>query len=236
MCENLILVSSVDSIKRKFKVPNAESNLPISNTVISGGDQAWVLTDKSEFLIKLKFGFTPEYAPKRLDLLNLRTDNFQMDDDENEYDRLHYLFMKNGYSRQLINYRCAVIVDAFIVTAPDNSNYLIHMQNKERPFAIAGIYDSWLNFDTGLYERGFAIITAAANPMLRRIGIEHMPIIIAPQNTPIWLNKNEDRRKVFALIHTYPDETMNGYPVSGKIFSSSVSLDNLQPIGLKLKP
>lgn len=234
MSENLILVSSFDAIRRKFNVPNIELNEPITNRLISGDDQAWVLKAGYESLTKMKFGFTPEYALKRLDMLNLRTDQFQYEEDESEYDRLHSFFSKVGYYRQLINSRCVVFVDAFLVNSPDNITYLIHMQNKERPFAIAAIYDNWMNFNTGFYETGFAIITAAANPMLKRIGIEHMPVILAQKNVSVWLDKNEDRRKIIALIHTYPDENMNGYPVSGKIYSENASNKMLQSIGEKI--
>jgi putative SOS response-associated peptidase YedK len=108
------------------------------------------------------------------------------------------------------------------------------MQNQERPFAITAIHDNWMNFETGLYETGFGIITVAANPMLRRIGIEHMPVILTQKNMSVWLDKMEDRRKIFSLIHTYPDENMNGYPVSGKIFSENITNELLQPIGEKL--
>jgi putative SOS response-associated peptidase YedK len=234
MSENLILLSSFDTIRKKFNVPNIEINEPITKRLISGDEQAWVLKAGFESLSKMKFGFTPEYAPKKLDMLNLRTDQFQHDKDETKYDRLHFFFNKSGYYRQLIGSRCVVFVDAFLVTSPDNTTYLIHMQNHERPFVIAAIHDHWLNFNTGLYETGFAIITAAANPMLKRIGIEHMPVILTQKNASFWLNEKEDRKRIIELIHTYPDENMNGYPVSGKIFSENVTNELLQPIGEKI--
>jgi putative SOS response-associated peptidase YedK len=169
-----------------------------------------------------------------MDLLNLRTDQVEREDDEQEYDRLCRVLGKIQFAEEMNRFRCVVLIDAFIVTSPDNSNYLIHMQNQERPFAVAGIYSNWLNFDTGLYETGFTIITAAANPMLMRIGVEQMPVILTQQNVPIWLDFNTNRRKLFALIHTFPDDLMNGYPVSGKIFSIPLSTNELQPIGEKL--
>lgn len=237
MIENLVLFSSNNCIKKKFNIADIESNLPILKPIISGNDQAWIIPCGNDFLMKLQFGFTPEYSLKQLNLLNFRTDLFQkIKDEDTEYDRLYDLFIRSNYTGQLANKRCIVVVDAFIVTSPDNTNYLVHMQNKERPFGLAGIFDYWLNFNTGLYERGFTILTAAANPMLRSIGIEDMPVIVAPKNIPIWLNKSEDRRKVISLIHTYPDATMNYYPVSGKLISNSFKEDYLQPIGSRFKP
>ena len=155
---------------------------------------------------------------------------------EDEYDRLMRICLGLTYSASFHSCRCAVLVDAFLVTSPDNTTYLIHMQNKERPFALAGIYANWLNKATNHYETGFLIITAASNPMLRRIGVEHMPVILLPKNVSKWLDLSLERRVYLPLIHIFPDDLMNGYPVSGQIFSGQLARDKLEPIGQKLKP
>ena len=236
MSENLVIVSTKEQAKIRYKLQSVEFALPIPKpSVISGGDKAWVLTSKSpETLQSMKFGYTNEYAKQRMDLLNLRTDQIEREDDEQEYDRLWRSLGKVQFAEAMHRLRCVVLVDAFLVTSPDNTTNLIHMQNQERPFAIAGIYSNWLNFNTGLYETGFTIITAAANPMLKRIGVDHMPVILTQQNVSVWLDLNTDQRKLYSLIHTFPDDLMNGYPVSGKIFLTPVTTKELQPIGEKL--
>ena len=80
------------------------------------------------------------------------------------------------------------------------------MKNKERPFALAGIYDLWKDPLTGEVTTGFAIITVVANPMLRRIGVDLMPVILSQKNVPKWLDVKTDRRQYLPLIHTFPDE------------------------------
>ena len=184
----------------------------------------------------MKFVYSSEFSKKRIDMLNLRTDVLEREEDEQEYDRLMRIFIKPEFAASMRSCRCVVLVDAFLVTSPDNTTYVIHMQNKERPFAIAGIYANWLNIETNLYETGFTIITAASNPMLRRIGVEDMPVILSPPNVSKWLDFNLDRRQYLALIHTFPDDLMRGYPVSGKIFSGNLTSSILQPIGQTLKP
>lgn len=236
MSESFVIVSTAEQAKVRYKLQSVEFALPIPKpSVISGGDKAWVLTSKSpETLQSMKFGYTNEYAKQRMDLLNLRTDQVDREDDEQEYDRLWRVLGKVQFAEAMHRLRCVVLVDAFLVTSPDNTTYLIHMQNQERPFAIAGIFANWLNFDTGLYETGFTIITAAANPMLKRIGVEHMPVILTQQNVSVWLDLNTDRRKLYSLIHTFPDDLMNGYPISGKIFAGNLTNTILQPIGERL--
>ena len=63
-----------------------------------------------------------------------------------------------------------------------------------------------------------------------------MPVILAPQNVAKWLGLNQDRRVYLPLIHTFPDDLMNGYPVSGQIFAAQLTREKLQPIGQRLKP
>lgn len=237
MCENFVIVSSQGQALTRYNLRSNEFYFPIhSPSIISGGDKAWVITSRSpDTLQSMKFGYTSEFSKKRVDLLNMRTDNLESDDDEGEYDRLMRV-IKSEFASSFHSYRCVVLVDAFLVASPDNQNYLIHMQNKERPFGIAGIYANWLNPETNLYETGFCIISAASNSMLRRIGVESMPVILAPQNVTKWLDLRQDRRVYLPLIHTFPDDLMNGYPVSGKVFSPNITNVILQPIGQKLKP
>lgn len=237
MCENFVIVSSQGQALTKYKLRTNEFCLPIQTpSIASGGDQTWVITSRSpDTLQTMKFGYTSEFSQKRMDLLNLRTDKVNLRQGEQEYDRLMRA-ISHEFAASFYSFRCAVLVDGFLVETPDNTPYLIHMQNKERPFAIAGIYANWLNPETALYETGFCIITAASNPMLRRIGVEYMPVILTLQNVTKWLDLKEDRRVYLPLIHTFPDDLMNGYPVSGKVFSPNLKNDILQPVGEKLKP
>jgi putative SOS response-associated peptidase YedK len=237
MIENLIIVSTAEQARSRYHLKPDNSCVPILiPSLLSGGDQAWVITSGAPDLLQtMKFGYNSEHASRRMDLLNLRTDETEREE-EDEYDRLMRIVTRLEYSASMRSCRCAVLTDAFLVTSPNNTTYLIHMQHHERPFALAGIYANWLNSETGNYEPGFTLITAAANPMLRLIGIEHMPVILTSKNVIKWIDLNQERRQYLPLIHTFPDEQMNGYPVSGKIFSRILTNDKLQPIGSKLKP
>ena len=83
---------------------------------------------------------------------------------------------------------------------------MIYMKNKERPFALAGIYDHWKDPLTREVTAGFAIITVGANPMLSRIGVDLIPVILAQKNVSKWLDFKTDVRHYLPLIHTFPDE------------------------------
>lgn len=238
MSENLVIVSRVEEVKRRYNFKANELCGTVKTpSIVSGGDLAWVITSKEPTTLQtMRFGFTPHRSETRTDMLNTRTDEASIGDDDSDYDRLMGVFMKLDFWQSINAFRCVVMVDAFLVTLPDNIHYLIHMQNKERPFALAGLYDHWQDPKTKAYSTGFTIITVAANPMLSRMGVNQMPVVITLKNVLKWLDLKTDRRQYLSLIHTFPDEMMNGYAVSSKIFSGQLTTNHLQPIGSKLKP
>ena len=238
MIENLIIVSSAEQARHRHQLKTGKHCVPIkSPSLVSGTDLVWVVTSQDPFRLQsMRFGFTSYRSDTLTDLLNIPTDTLRRDEDDSDYDHLMVVFMKPNFCAPIISQRCVVLVDAFLITSPENVHYLIHMQNKERPFALAGIYDHWKDPFTGEVSTGFAIIMAGANPMLRRIGVHHMPVILAQKNVSKWLDVKTDRRHYLPLIHTFPDELMNGYLVSGRIFSGQLTNNLLQPTGSKLKP
>ena len=238
MSENFVIASSAEQTRSRYQLKTGKQCVPIkSPSLISGTDLAWVVTSKEPFTLQtMQFGFTSYRSDTLTDLLNIPTDTLHRDEDDSDYDHLMYIFLKPNFCAPITSQRCVVLVDAFLVTSPENVHYLIYMQNKERPFALAGIYDHWKDPLTGKVTAGFAIITVGANSMLRRIGVDHMPVILAQKNVSKWLDVKTDRRQYLPLIHTFPDEMMNGYPVSGKLFSGQLTNKLLQPIGSKLKP
>ena len=238
MSENLVIISSAEQARQRYMLKAGHQCQAIKTpSIVSGGDMAWVVASRErDTLHAMRFGFTPHRSETRRDLLNLRTDTVSRYDDDSEYDRLMGVFMKPDFSEPIRAYRCLVLVDAFLVTSPENVHYLIHMKNKERPFALAGIYDHWKDPSTGKSSWGFTLLTATANPMIRRVGVNLMPVIVAPKNLATWLDPAIDRRRYLPLIHTFPDDLMNGYRVSSQVFSGFLTAKLLQPMGRKLKP
>src|SRR5665648_1240357 len=88
MCENFVIVSSQGQALARYSLRSNEFCFPIhSPSIISGGDKAWVITSRSpDTLQSMEFGYTSEVSQKRMDRLNLRTEEVDRDDDEDEYD------------------------------------------------------------------------------------------------------------------------------------------------------
>lgn len=238
MSENFILTSATGSILTRYnlKLNKFFKSIP-RPSIISGGNNALVVTSQMpDMLQTMRFGYTSSFSEGRMDLLNFCTDFISLGDDEHEYGGLHNMFGKVRFAELIIYYRCIILIDAFLVTSNDNTNYFIHMQNREYPFAIAGIYSNWLNKESGRSETGFAVLTTSANSMLRHVGIDRMPVILTEPNVSVWLDLHQDIEKIYSLIYPVSDDLMNSYPASGRIINDSISITKLQPNSSNFKP
>ena len=86
------------------------------------------------------------------------------------------------------------------------------MRNR-KPFAFAGLWDSW-NGPDGSQVKTCTIITTEPNELMALIH-NRMPAILHPRDYAKWLDvspQTPDNLK--PLIKSYPAEEMNAYPVS----------------------
>jgi putative SOS response-associated peptidase YedK len=108
--------------------------------------------------------------------------------------------------------RCIVPVDGFFqwraITGVAKQPYAIAMKDGS-PFGLAGIWENWLNPNTGAWERTFAIITV---PEIHN----RMPAILEPKNYERWLGLEPDPHD---LLITYPSEPMTMWPISKRVNS-----------------
>jgi putative SOS response-associated peptidase YedK len=111
--------------------------------------------------------------------------------------------------------RCLVPIDNFFEWAKVKGKgpkqpYAVAMRSGE-PFALAGIWESWRDPETGAVVRTFCIITTTANEMIDAIH-DRMPVVLPPPAYERWLAAVEpDPRD---LLVPYPSDAMTMWPVS----------------------
>lgn len=116
--------------------------------------------------------------------------------------------------------RALVPVDSFfewakIKTKGPKQPHAIGLQSA-KPFALAGLWESWRHPETGEIVRTFCIITTAANPLIAPIH-DRMPVIVPPVSFDRWLSPLEpDPRD---LLVPFPAEAMRMWPVSPRVNS-----------------
>jgi putative SOS response-associated peptidase YedK len=88
--------------------------------------------------------------------------------------------------------------------------------NDRKPFAFAGLWDSW-NSPDGSTVKTCTIITTEPNDLMTLIH-NRMPAILQPRDYAKWLDPSpQTPDALLPLIKPYPAEQMNAYPVSTQV-------------------
>jgi putative SOS response-associated peptidase YedK len=113
--------------------------------------------------------------------------------------------------------RCLILADGFYEWKGADGKkvktpFFIHMKDR-KPFAFAGLWDSW-NSPDGSLIKSCTIITTEPNELT---GIIHnrMPVILHPRDYAKWLDPSpQTPDQLKPLIKSFPAELMDAYPVS----------------------
>lgn len=111
--------------------------------------------------------------------------------------------------------RCLVLADGFYEWRKDGARKtpMYIKLSSGRPFAFAGLWESWYSPD-GSNILSCTIITTQPNALMEPIH-NRMPVILSPEAYPLWLAPGEqDTAPMSALLAPYPPTQMTAYPVS----------------------
>jgi putative SOS response-associated peptidase YedK len=131
--------------------------------------------------------------------------------------RAETLAEKPSFRGSLKHKRCLILADGFYEwkAGPNGKTktpFFIHM-NDHRPFAFAGLWDSWSGPD-GSQVKSCTIITTVPNNLMALIH-NRMPVILHPRDYAKWLDPaTQTPEGLTPLLKPYPDEEMSAYPVS----------------------
>src|ERR1039457_6886815 len=114
------------------------------------------------------------------------------------------VFDKPSFKTSIGKKRCLVIVDGFYEWREYKSKkypYFINVKNR-KAFGLAGLYDSWVNKETGEILNTYSIITCAANPLMEKIHNvkKRMPVILPKEKERVWLNENLSKEEIQNLM------------------------------------
>lgn len=84
-------------------------------------------------------------------------------------------------------------------------------------FALAGLWDHWQD-EKGSSIESCTIITTSANRLMRQIH-DRMPAILSNKDVPLWLDPDQNKEDLLALLVPFADKAMEAYPVSARVNS-----------------
>jgi len=85
------------------------------------------------------------------------------------------------------------------------------------PFAMAGLWEYWVEPNSGKSIHSFAIVTIEPNELLAPIH-NRMPVILHPANWNVWLGGGP-QAAAQELLRPYPAKDMRVYSISAKVNS-----------------
>ena len=237
MCKKFVLASSIETIENRYNARLDQNTIEIQKSYsVSCGDYSYVITCENPHVVQVfKFGMTPFYSAEPLNITNARAEGAKNRNDDASYKGSKSIFLQTAFKKPIQSQRCIVIADAWYEWSDLNKPYLVYLQNKNRPFGFASIYDLWVNPETKEIVTSFAIITTTANSLLQSIGFKRMPVILSKSNETAWINASNPLSESLRLLMPYPSEKMNAYPVSNMVNIKGLNdLSMLKPIGEKL--
>lgn len=203
MCGRFTLTVDPQVIQQEFGVQTVAADLKPRYNIAPTQPVAVVVNDGGRRLEMFRWGFIPFWA--RDPAIGNRMINA----------RAETVAEKASFKNSLKNRRCLVVADGFFEwrkEAQGKTPFYIRLASG-RPFAFAGLWDTWSPKE-GDPVRSCTIITTAPNEFMASIH-NRMPVILTPAAVDRWLDPDESSPEALQpLLQPYPAELMMGYPVS----------------------
>jgi putative SOS response-associated peptidase YedK len=164
-----------------------------------------VITGENEaLLIRQEWGLIPSWVKDNETAKKLRFQTLNA--------RSETVFEKPSFRNSIRNKRCLIPSTGFYEWQHEGKKkipWFIKMK-KQEIFSMAGIWDEWINNETGEIFRGFSILTTAANSIMEKIHNtkKRMPVILSPGNEHAWLNAHGEKNNLSPFFVPVKDETI----------------------------
>ena len=122
---------------------------------------------------------------------------------------------KPSFRAAFLARRCLVLADGFFewLRAGGRKQPIYFTLRDRRPFAFAGLWESWHASD-GQPVESCTILTTEPNDLVRPIH-DRMPVILRRDSQDSWLARSDNPRKdLLPLLGPYPADEMHSHPVS----------------------
>ena len=214
MCGRFVSKAKRGEIEKEFKVEIGDGNLtaPRYNIAPTQMIAAVAEIENERELSLFKWGLVPRWAKDESigsKLINARAET---------------LTEKPSFRDAFRSRRCIVPVSGFYewmrVAKGAKQPFYFYLKEKE-VFGFAGLWEEWLDTETGEAVETCTIITTEANEVLKPVH-NRMPVILKSDFYEEWLNpKVKDTAKLHNLLVPYPAGEMSSHAVSRAVNSPS---------------
>lgn len=131
--------------------------------------------------------------------------------------RADTIFDKPSFREPIMKKRCIVPSTGYFEWRHEGSKkipYYIYLKD-EPIFSMTGIYDIWLDKETGTQHTTFSIITTDTNPLTDYIhnSKHRMPAILSKEDEEKWLKPDLSKSEISSLLKPYDVDLMDAYVI-----------------------
>ncbi len=220
MCGRYNVTKKLETIEKELSIEILQRELFENLSNISPGYFAPVIVYGEKPTVEAQqFGLTPFWAKKKMYVFNARAEGDHNKENQQDYQGAKGILQKPMFRKPIRSKRCLVIANSFIEGPTKeklNKPYLI-FPNDYTTFTLGGIWDEWVDTQTGEILHSFAIITTAANSITAAVKHHRAPLLIQPEDRNQWLNPDTDLADITALLDPFSGKNWNAYPISKDI-------------------
>jgi putative SOS response-associated peptidase YedK len=128
--------------------------------------------------------------------------------------RAETVAQKPAFRQAFKRRRCVILADGFYEWHTEDGRktpYFISLKT-DRPFAMAGLWESWDKTDQPPLET-CAIITTTASKSIGKLH-DRMPVILDAPTATDWIQAERDSDALIAMLKSYDDEDIQAWPVN----------------------
>jgi len=240
MCGQYAIVSKIEEIEKKFNVQIKGGDQPSTNRIVVPGNKGLVITSENpREMQSYIFGFTPSWADKPKFIINARAEGDHNKENSPDYKGGKGIISKPFFRKAIRSQRCLVIADSFIESTgkkEQKRSFNFYLKEQVRPFAFAGIWDRWLNKETGELLDTFAIITTRPNQLMLQLPHPRMPVILPPSLYRLFLSNRTPLSDITAILEPFPAQRMNTYEIATSFYKEKDNAHKaLQPASQRVE-
>jgi putative SOS response-associated peptidase YedK len=224
MCGRFTNKAKPEQIKAEFKVGAKNPNLFQTRYNIAPAQMIDVVfePETERIVSQLKWGLVPSWskdASTSKGLINARAET---------------LTEKPSFRDAFKSHRCIIPASGFYEWQKKGTGakqpFYFYLKEKE-VFGFAGLWEEWLDRQTGEVLETCTIITTEANEVLKPVH-DRMPVILKPEIYEQWLDsKEKNTDKLQKLLVPYPASKMSSHAVSRSVnIPDSDSPDLITPL------
>jgi putative SOS response-associated peptidase YedK len=224
MCGRFTQKAPWEKVKKEFKVASDSGTLikPRFNIAPAQMIAAVRVLEGARELSALKWGLVPAWAKEAEighRMINARAET---------------LSEKPSFREAFRRRRCIIPASGFYEWQKKGSGakqpYYFYLKDKD-VFGFAGLWEEWLDKETGEVLETCTIITTEANQVLEPVH-DRMPVILKPEDYEQWLDPQENvSERLQKLLAPYPPAEMTSHAVSRSVnYPDADSPELIEPL------